>query len=323
MYNIIQDRQIFNYRQDKWLKNILPEVPSTCTNIQFWAMAQTGSKTPPENRGWGRTWTAGREPVGGTEDSERWVKEDDRDDAALTRQMGSFTPHDSRGNKIHVNAVNFTLTNGSSGNLGQRMSAHLLWSLIPLYATMATHQKLFQVEFTKDFLHLQRWLFANGSSINREVLRVLFIEGRILNNVCNNESVECSHRLSETMGSMDNALQLMNPLTFREKCILLNSICVRLIIQGGGRKIEPFGSPSLKISTSLTDSRHLMAWAKGSPLNHGTICFLISNSDGSLMFPVVQTLDLMTVERTTRFSGSDWTLHAGKITCFHLKGDGD
>lgn len=32
------------------------------TNIQFWAMAQTGNKLQPESRDWGRTWTVGREP---------------------------------------------------------------------------------------------------------------------------------------------------------------------------------------------------------------------------------------------------------------------
>lgn len=36
---------------------------------------------------------------------------------------------------------------------------------------------------------------------------------------------------SGRMGSMRNARQLMNPLTFREKRSLLNSICVYLIIQ--------------------------------------------------------------------------------------------
>lgn len=46
----------------------LPEVPSMCTNIQFSAMAQTGNKLPPENRGWERTWTVDREPDGGAQD---------------------------------------------------------------------------------------------------------------------------------------------------------------------------------------------------------------------------------------------------------------
>ena len=64
----------------------LPEVPSTCTNIRFSVMAQTGNRPPPESRDWGRTWTAGREPERGAEDrdssrwanrSARWVKDDD------------------------------------------------------------------------------------------------------------------------------------------------------------------------------------------------------------------------------------------------------
>lgn len=53
---------------------------------------------------------------------------------------------------------------------------------------------------------------------------------------------------------MDEALQLMNPLTFRETCTLLNLICVYLIIQSGGRNAEAFCSPVMRISVSLIDS---------------------------------------------------------------------
>ena len=61
-----------------------------------------------------------------------------------------------------------------------------------------------------------------------------------------------------------------------------------------------------------------MARAEGGPLNHGTVCFLISNSDGSVKLPAVQTLNAMTDELTIRRGVSNRALICGKM--LSLKG---
>lgn len=76
------------------------------------------------------------------------------------------------------------------------------------------------------------------------------------------------------MGSMRRAPHLMNPLTFREKHTLLNSICVYLIIQSGGRNTFVYLRPEQTVDI-------LGPRPEAALLNHGAIWFLISSSEGA------------------------------------------